>query len=77
MDPIRKITKKFTKKLGNKIINRQYFHRKTELQILFQKKRSSQDFQKDFALALKWPMSFLNVFVFKKKKNSRKNLHIH
>ena len=29
MDPIRKITKKFTKKLGSKVINRQYFHRKT------------------------------------------------
>ena len=25
MDPIRKIPKKFTKKFGNKVINRQYF----------------------------------------------------
>ena len=31
MDPIRKIPKKFTKKFGNKFINRQYFHRKTGL----------------------------------------------
>ena len=31
MDPIRKIPKKFTKKFGNKVINRQYFCRKTEL----------------------------------------------
>ena len=27
MDPIRKIPKKFTKKFGNKVINRQYFRR--------------------------------------------------
>ena len=32
MDPIRKIPKKFTKKFGNKVINRQYFHRKTGLE---------------------------------------------
>ena len=32
MDPIRKIPKKFTKKFGNKVINRQYFCRKTGLQ---------------------------------------------
>ena len=31
MDRIRKIPKKFTKKSGNKVINRQYFRRKTEL----------------------------------------------
>ena len=31
MDPIRKIPKKFTKKSGNKVINRQYFRRKTGL----------------------------------------------
>ena len=31
MDPNRKITKKFTKKFDNKVINRQYFHRKTGL----------------------------------------------
>ena len=31
MDPNRKITKKFTKKFGSKVINRQYFHRKTGL----------------------------------------------
>ena len=31
MDPIRKIPKKFTKKFGNKVINRQYFRRKTGL----------------------------------------------
>ena len=31
MDPIRKIPKKFTKKSGNKAINRQYFCRKTRL----------------------------------------------
>ena len=31
MDPIRKIPKKFTKKSGNKVINRQYFCRKTGL----------------------------------------------
>ena len=34
MDPIRKIPKKFTKKFGNKVINRQYFCRKTGLQTL-------------------------------------------
>ena len=38
MDPIRKISKKFTKKFGNKAINRQYFHRKTGL-----KYQSTQD----------------------------------
>ena len=32
MDLIRKIPKKFTKKFGNKVINRQYFRRKTGLQ---------------------------------------------
>ena len=32
MDPIKKIPKKFTKKSGNKVINRQYFCRKTGLQ---------------------------------------------
>ena len=32
MDLIRKIPKKFTKKFGNKVINRQYFCRKTGLQ---------------------------------------------
>ena len=31
MDPFRKIPKKFTNKFGNKVINRQYFHRKTGL----------------------------------------------
>ena len=31
MDLIRKIPKKFTKKFGNKVINRQYFCRKTGL----------------------------------------------
>ena len=30
-NPIRKVPKKFTKKFGNKFINRQYFHRKTGL----------------------------------------------
>ena len=29
MDPNRKITKKFTKKFDSKVINRQFFHRKT------------------------------------------------
>ena len=32
MDPIRKIPKKITKKFVNKVINRQYFHRKTGLE---------------------------------------------
>ena len=31
MDLIRKIPKKFTKKFGNKVINRQYFRRRTGL----------------------------------------------
>ena len=31
MDPNRKITKKFTKNFDSKVINRQYFHRKTGL----------------------------------------------
>ena len=31
MDPIRKIPKKVTKKFVNKVINRQFFHRKTGL----------------------------------------------
>ena len=31
MDPNRKITKKFTKKFDSKVIDRQYFHRKTGL----------------------------------------------
>ena len=35
MDPIRKIPKKFTKKFGNKVINRQYFCRKTGLKALY------------------------------------------
>ena len=33
MDPIRKIPKKFTKKFGNKVINRQYFRRNTGLKM--------------------------------------------
>ena len=32
MDPFRKIPKKVTKKFVDKVINRQYFHRKTGLQ---------------------------------------------
>ena len=32
MDLIRKIPKKFTKKFGNKVVNRQYFRRRTGLQ---------------------------------------------
>ena len=31
MEPYIKITKKFTKKFGSKVINKQYFHRKTGL----------------------------------------------
>ena len=31
MDPYIKITNKFTKKFGNKVINRQYFHKNTRL----------------------------------------------
>ena len=34
MDPYIKITKKFTKMFGSKVINRQYFHRKTGLKSL-------------------------------------------
>ena len=34
MDPIREIPKKFTKKFGNKVINRQYFRRRTGLKTL-------------------------------------------
>ena len=34
MDLIRKIPKKFIKKFGNKVINRQYFCRKTGLKLL-------------------------------------------
>ena len=34
MDLIRKIPKKFTKKFGNKVINRQYFCRKTGLKTI-------------------------------------------
>ena len=33
MDPYIKINKKFTKKIGSKVINRQYFHTKTGLDI--------------------------------------------
>ena len=33
MDPIRNMPRKFTKKFGNKVINRQYFRRKTGLKI--------------------------------------------
>ena len=34
MDLTRKIPKKFTKKFGNKVINRQYFRKKTGLNSL-------------------------------------------
>ena len=34
MDPIRKIPKKLTMNFGNKVINRQYFRRKTGLEII-------------------------------------------
>ena len=43
MDLIRKIPKKFTKKFGNKVINRQYFRRKTGL-----KKKQNQKDSIDF-----------------------------
>ena len=33
LDPIGKIPKKFTKKVGNKVINRQYFRRNTGLKM--------------------------------------------
>ena len=42
MDPIRKIPKKFTKKFGNKVINRQYFRRKTGLEQMSEQKMRSQ-----------------------------------
>ena len=35
MDPIRKIPNEFTKKFGDKVINRQYFCKKTGLKYLF------------------------------------------
>ena len=35
MDPIRKIPKKVAKKFVNKVINRQYFHKKTGLDFTF------------------------------------------
>ena len=41
MDLIRKIPKKFTKKFGNKVINRQYFHRKTGLKLEWEKSREN------------------------------------
>ena len=41
MDLIRKIPKKFTKKFGNKVINGQYFCRKTGLQFELTKNESS------------------------------------
>ena len=34
MDPIRKIPKKITKKFVSKVINKQYFQRKTRLKIM-------------------------------------------
>ena len=33
MDPYLKMSKKFTKNPGNKVINRQYFYRKTGLKL--------------------------------------------
>ena len=41
MDPNRKITKKFTKKFDSKVIDRQYFHRKTGLQYEWEAKKTS------------------------------------
>ena len=35
MEPYIKITKKFTKKFGSKIINKKYFQRKTRLNYLY------------------------------------------
>ena len=43
MDPFRKIPKKFTKKFGNKVINRQYFHRKTGLKGLSPRQPAPHD----------------------------------
>jgi hypothetical protein len=43
MDPNRKITKKFTKKFDSKVINRQYFNRKTGLETLGHKKNRHFD----------------------------------
>ena len=40
MDPIRKIPKKVTKKFVNKVINRQYFHRKQVSTYVFKAKFS-------------------------------------
>ena len=34
MDPNRKITKRFTKKFASKVINRQYFYRKTGFKVV-------------------------------------------
>ena len=34
MDPIRKTPKKFTKKFGNKVVNGQYFRRRTGLKTI-------------------------------------------
>ena len=45
MDPIRKIPKKFTKKFGNKVINRQYFCRKTGLKLRTIARNPSQGFK--------------------------------
>ena len=52
MDPSRKITKKFTKKFDSKVINRQYFHRKTGLQIQPCALRVLQNSQKRIANSL-------------------------
>ena len=40
MDPYMKITKKFTKKFGSKVINRQYSHRQTGLKTKLTRKKN-------------------------------------
>ena len=49
MDLIRKIPKKFNKKFGNKVINNQYFRRKTGLHTLYV-------FEKTFAIKQQYLM---------------------
>ena len=54
MDPNRKITKKFTKKFDSKVINRQYFHRKTGLKWMSRHQKVKITFTLELKLISVW-----------------------
>ena len=78
MDPIRKIPKKFTKKFGNNVINRQYFCRKTGLEGVSRWKPNGYNLSSNFCYAWsqfgKMLIELENCFIISGWKLSKPNM---